>query len=1279
MALDRLIMKGSSRSVMAGTNALLLELDTKRYDLMRNAERHCNLEASWERFQRDIDSVDNARESGIGDASALEEKLRKLRSDLRFGGGYDPSSISPRPPSAPSATRETIDTKLDRPDNQKTPRVEPHPEVESTKPTDTDDNDDEDISLPSSSSVGDVDEVEKTESTVKAWVQNIHPDHALKLRQHQFRVAALEEDIINAHKAQQSLSERRAFLGLQLVHAQERILELNSEADRIALYNGRDIISNVLHGSDQNFAVNELKRDLQEELRTVKGNIATWKAEIISGDDQEEKLDKTLIAKKQRLIERKGALRAFQSQLQSADRIRKRLQDAVCGYRQTNNGESAIQDCVRQWRTFVKKKRAVGVALDAVSRGLARKICTEALYRWREEIRTTMSGISEENLSKNDSPELSGAGDALLVKAQKEWYRNARDLVAIMSSVASASTSSNSDSSGHATVPDILTDEDHTLFLKADFYFDAEQLQASLRCYESLLENLSRASDTIYAAAASRKDMADLYCFLYIRVALIHLNLKENSNDVALMYADRGLTIAQEFGFNEHIAQALLCIGQCFYAKEEQAAAVLYFDRALIVSSSGSSGIESGTQSTSTGRPTSAKAASTSAVAAHRGLQKCYTDLGMDEKAEESKSLADQVTRSREMRLAAANETIDDLKSRLVNVTAETADVVSLQRVTPHYIKLKLEKRRSQNQIEATKQEVEATERAAKDSNTLLRAINKQLESAKAPDAPAKMISSLVHENAQEFDTPELIYRLKVRQEEVVCDIQAAEKHQRCLRTNIKNSEDDLEGIRNDLLVENGPLMQRILDKRIIRCMALSSSNAAGNDVMGGATGGVEYCVLSEGKDIYVHHLRSGKLIFVFRGDEEGKHIGEVVGHTSFITCLYSYGTFIYSGSMDKTIMCWNADDGQRVFVARGHEATVTCISVDDTKMITGSADKTLGVWDRETGQLLRRLDGHPRGILSVHCGPSWCVSGDSDGTVLVWDDKFQFRQNLRLPRARITVVRYGELEVITGDSNGCIAIWWIKTGAILKQCKAHEGSVADLQFDATRVISCGFDGTVQVVDILTGDVLQTLRGHDGPVLAVSFDSRSILSASRDGTLRRWVWGDMSSRFEDKIHTFAAGDTLPAISQRYEIELDDLITWNGIRDAKLVYPGAKLIVKKGDPTSRTKAEIRAERNLQREQMREKRMMRLCLQSDAGKIGEKGNGDEAEDVAKILEHMLKLGLRDDPSTLANRYIGKKERNATMGKTLAMDSDSKRKKPNGLGAGGMGTLSSRLRRT
>ena len=1248
-------------------DALLSELNAKRYELMRNAETHCRLEAFWEVYKRDIDSVEQARLSCENTASQIEKRLRRLQGDLHWRGGYhsgdssSPSTFTNRSPiGAGIVSRTTVATdtgctneSTPPPSNQETARSE----NEGVQDLDVAD-DDSPVPLATVES-NELNVVDKSSAIVLEQPQQmmIHPDHALKLQQYLVRIQALEQDIVICQQSQQALSERRAFLGLQLVQEQERILELNSEVDRVALYNGREIISNVLHGSDQKFTVFELKRDLQEELRAVKGNIAMWKAEIIGGDTKVEKLKAKLIAMKLRLIERRGALKAFQSQLKSADHIRTRLNDTTEVYHRKRRDANSILKHLQQWRSIARKNREIGSALDSLSKLLTRRTCTEVLRLWLERVRgataPTAGGGVYNNGSAEATSELSGAGDALLVQAQKERHGNARDLVAFMSNVASAE-------GRHAPAPEFLTDNDRTLFFKANFYYAADDLNDALRSYELLLESLSRASDTVYADAASREDMANLYCFLYIRLGSIHLNLKQSSTDVALMFTDRALKVAEEFNFNQNIAQALICIGECYFAKEEQATAAIYFDRTINESSSGSSG------------------GGGIIAAAHRGLEKCYTDLGMAELAQNSKSAVDRLTRSREMRLAAATEKIDELKSRLVNVTAEIADVVTLQRVTPHYIELKLEKRSIQQRITGTRQEVEGIDRATNDSNALLRAIDNQLQEARAPDAPAKIISSLVHENAQEFDTAELLNRLDIRREEVLREVDVAEKHRRRLLVTIKNLQDDLEGIRNYMQVENGALMQRILDKRIIRCMALSSSNVAGNDVMGGATGGVEYCVLSEGKDIYVHNLITGKLQFVFRGDEEGKHVGGLVGHTSYVTCLYSYGTFIYSGSMDKTIMCWNAEDGQRLFVARGHEATVTCINVDDTNMISGSADKTLGVWDRETGQLLHRLDGHPGGILSVQCGPSWCVSGDGDGTVLVWDDNYECRQNLRLPRARITVVRYGELELITGDSNGCIAIWWIKTGAILQQCKAHEGSVADLQFDATRVVSCGYDGTVQVIDILTGDVLQTLRGHSGPVLAVSFDSRSILSASRDGTLRRWVWGDLSARFQDKIHTFVVGDTLPSISQKYGITVSELVTWNGIRDIKLLYPGQKLIVRKGDPNSRTKAEIKAERSIQREQDREKRMMRLCIKSDRRE--NTGRIYEAEDASNKIEEMVKSRLADDPATLYNRCLGTTKKgmkdDVASISTTASHSNSKGEEKSV--SSGKGTISQRLRR-
>mgnify|MGYP002830314550 CR=1 FL=1 len=44
---------------------------------------------------------------------------------------------------------------------------------------------------------------------------------------------------------------------------------------------------------------------------------------------------------------------------------------------------------------------------------------------------------------------------------------------------------------------------------------------------------------------------------------------------------------------------------------------------------------------------------------------------------------------------------------------------------------------------------------------------------------------------------------------------------------------------------------------------------------------------------------------------------------------------------------------------------------------------------------------------------------------------------------------------MLTGSADGVITVWWLKSGVVLQRCKAHEGMVHDLQFDATRVVLC--------------------------------------------------------------------------------------------------------------------------------------------------------------------------------------------------------------------------------
>lgn len=70
-----------------------------------------------------------------------------------------------------------------------------------------------------------------------------------------------------------------------------------------------------------------------------------------------------------------------------------------------------------------------------------------------------------------------------------------------------------------------------------------------------------------------------------------------------------------------------------------------------------------------------------------------------------------------------------------------------------------------------------------------------------------------------------------------------------------------------------------------------------------------------------------------------------------------------------------------------------------------------------------------------------------------------------------VTCVKFGQVEVLSGDVRGRIFIWWMQTGEILRKCQVHKGPVKCLQFDAIHIVSGGVDMSVNITDIATGEV----------------------------------------------------------------------------------------------------------------------------------------------------------------------------------------------------------------
>ena len=270
-----------------------------------------------------------------------------------------------------------------------------------------------------------------------------------------------------------------------------------------------------------------------------------------------------------------------------------------------------------------------------------------------------------------------------------------------------------------------------------------------------------------------------------------------------------------------------------------------------------------------------------------------------------------------------------------------------------------------------------------------------------------------------------------------------------------------------------------------------------------------------------------------------------------------------------------------------------------------------------------------------MEVGPTWMVTGSADEEVRVWcitkrtERSYRVDTTLRLVghNTQVTCVRYGKLEVVSGDMLGRAFVWWLETGEVLRKCQIHRGPIKCMQFDATRIVSGGVDCTVCITDIGSGQVLQSLRGHHGPVLAVAFDTERIISACVDNSVKYWTWGKKMGA-QNKIHILDRGQTLVDIAKIYKMKVQDIVTWNGISDLRQCYTGMSLIVAKGDPNKPTPAEA----SLIERERRKKIQMTHSQKNYVGII------DEHNKFPKY-NRMRMLTVKNDHTSLGNRLFDK----------------------------------------
>ena len=228
-------------------------------------------------------------------------------------------------------------------------------------------------------------------------------------------------------------------------------------------------------------------------------------------------------------------------------------------------------------------------------------------------------------------------------------------------------------------------------------------------------------------------------------------------------------------------------------------------------------------------------------------------------------------------------------------------------------------------------------------------------------------------------------------------------------------------------------------------------------------------------------------------------------GHTEHVRSLvFSLdGTFLVSGSEDKTIKLWDVQTGGVVKTFCGHTDGVrsTCISSDCITVVSGSWDHTIRLWDTQTGLCNYIICGSIARFISFSPTSSQLLISAPYDIIQQWDTNshqigpsykghyatfspdgacFVSLDGIATVRNSDSGVAIAELQAPSGDFSHCC---FSPNGKFLASCTSH---------------------AIYIWDLTSSDpcIVETFIGH-GSSTTIAFSSSHIFSCS-GGSIKFW-------------------------------------------------------------------------------------------------------------------------------------------------------------------------------
>lgn len=763
-----------------------------------------------------------------------------------------------------------------------------------------------------------------------------------------YRIQILQSQIQECKESIEQNLTSRALISSKMARAQENIQSYRQELKRIADVDDEFIHSNTLHSSEQQFRTVELRAALQHKLDDELASIESWKILIVEQDESNSRLSTLLGTREEQLRDRKAALLIFKKQKDSSsmNRMQKSLQPM-----------DVASHCFQAWLSSSKKLKGKTSAVRFIHNCRCRSVILLAISVWRNK---TKRLFKIEQMMK-DKLDITSKGGMQLVQTELASIDMCNEIKSAMLDFHNISVERNSTyENGQTNRIPVDSNADLFALVRGDYHYQAEEYKSALHCYKSVLRTLQTTTNDPKKTTQIQYNIIDK-----IGRSLVHVD----SLNEAILAFDFLLRSVTESKDEKYQRIANLRLGDCYYLTRDLRMAKKHYAQCL-------------NHDLSHIPDEIYKMANVSIQACDQPHEYFLPSIKSE------KSIAELEAGDRKILKIAreACERAEQLKFQIGNTSTVAGFNIKMEKVTCKCVLARNKYSRLNQDIMYKKGEQLNVQKELIRLPQLISNIQNELHATpKQSEKGDKIMSSLVHDNIQYFEENELLQRLQLRLNESLDELHNAKRTDHLLAIQIRNIQDEMNEIQEDLSLESSELVQRILRQRSIRLIGfdkISISNGEHSQPQ------KMLVALTIDKDLYIHDAMTGQALQAFEGYTAFDSNSQSSGHTSTITCLYFEGTYVFTGALDQSLRCWNLESNSLYFVGLGHESTITSICTNTSSAFSGSSDKTIMVWNKKTGQQLHRLSGHTRGVLCLSYGSGGLVSGDGDGDILIWEDE---------------------------------------------------------------------------------------------------------------------------------------------------------------------------------------------------------------------------------------------------------------------------------------------------